>query len=334
MPGDVTGRPVSPPARVAVCVSTHNRSQLLPRLVEALIAQTIGPDALEVVIVDNGSSDDTWATLQELAADAPFALTVLRNQPGLGPAAGRNRAWRAARAPVIAFTDDDCVPTPQWLAAGLAVMERPGRRVAAGVVRAHPDQLESYRPFYYVPLVDSTVAFWFATANAFFARADLETVGGFDEKFRRVAAEDTELAWRIIETGSEPVFVETAVVYHDVRPSTVWQTIRAQSAWADIPAVFRRRPAARRALLYGGIFWKPTHPHLLLLVAASAAVARSRRSPLVLLAVPWLHDWLCVTPRSPDRVLRTAALPGQFLVDVAEIAAMLRGSLRHRTPVL
>src|SRR5262245_61414849 len=100
---------------VSVVVPTYRRAANLPRLVAALEAQTLPADRFEVVLVDNGSDDDTPAVLAELAASTRLHLVPLRIDVNEGPARARNAGWRASSAPLVAFTDDDCVPRPDWL---------------------------------------------------------------------------------------------------------------------------------------------------------------------------------------------------------------------------
>ena len=97
---------------VTVVAATHNRADRLAALLDALRAQTLGTERFDVVVVDDTSGDDTADVLAAAQARGDLALTVLRHATGRGPAAARNAGWRAARAPVIAFTDDDCRPSP------------------------------------------------------------------------------------------------------------------------------------------------------------------------------------------------------------------------------
>ena len=107
---------------IAVVAATHNRSDRLAALLDALRAQTLGSDRFEVVIVDDASSDGTRELLAEARGRGDLALTVLHQDSSRGPAAARNAGWRAATAPLVAFTDDDCRPSPGWLAAGLRAL--------------------------------------------------------------------------------------------------------------------------------------------------------------------------------------------------------------------
>lgn len=316
--------------QVTVCVSTRNRGHLLRRLVACLEAQTLGPRAFEVVIVDDGSTDGSWQLLQELAAGSTLDLTVLRNESSRGPAAGRNRAWRLGTGPVCAFTDDDCQPLPHWLEAGLAAVAH-GEVHAAGAVRAAPEDEGRIGPFSRFLVVNQHNARWFAAANLFVRRAALEAVGGFDERYRVAAGEDTELGVRLQEHGSRLVFAEHALVHHDVTTTTVGQLIADQRRWADIVGVFASHPAARREFLHHGVFWKRTHPRFLLLVLGLL----TRRPGVALAAsLPWLHERTCVDSRTDIGPERWTSLPGTLAIDAAEVAAMLRGSIRYRTPVL
>src|SRR5205823_3016543 len=93
------------------------RPDLLQRCLAALLAQNLAPADYEIIVADDAASDET-RRIVELSAAVPAARYVPVTGRH-GPAAARNRGWRAARAPIVAFTDDDCVPDPGWLGAGL-----------------------------------------------------------------------------------------------------------------------------------------------------------------------------------------------------------------------
>src|SRR5690349_10446198 len=114
--------PIAPAARpatlaISVVVPTRAREQLLARCLTSLLAQDIGAGRFEILVVDDAPSAATRATVMDCAQGAPHgpALRYLPNRGRHGPAAARNRGWRAARAPIVAFTDDDTVPAPDWL---------------------------------------------------------------------------------------------------------------------------------------------------------------------------------------------------------------------------
>jgi len=320
----------SPQPRVSVAVSSYGRAHLLPRLIGALERQTLPAQQFEVIVVDNASPDDTSAVLTKLASEAAVNLQPLRAVEQKGPAAGRNLAWRAARAPIVAFTDDDCVPAPTWLESGLAALNG-DTRVVVGRTAPPADQLDRATGAFARVLSVDGVRF-FETCNIFYRRADLFASGGFDEEFRQPAGEDTDLALRILDNRAQAVFAPDALVHHDVRPGKLASSLREATRWTDIPLVLRRHPAARGRLLHRWIFWKPSHPPAIL--AAVGLMAGLRWPPALVLVLPWLRHRLSVAPAAPGPRRRVAALPGALAIDLVEVGVMLRGSIRHHTIVL
>ena len=314
-----------------MCVSTRDRATRLPSLVQHLERQTLGPERFEAVIVDNGSSDDTWDVLQQLAAEASFRLTVLRNPPGKGPAAGRNRAWQAATASLCAFTDDDCLPVETWLEHVVAATAT-DELIAAGAVRPPVEQHRLLGAFTRSVWASEDTAAWCATANLVVRRADLEAVGGFDESFLNVSGEDTDLALRVRQRGRRFTFLADAVVEHPVELTTMTQLLRDQRRWADLVAVVARHPEARALLLHRRVFWKASHPSFLLM--AAGLLAARRRPGALALTLPWLHRRLCSHPVAETVGERVTTLPGVAVLDAHEVLVMARGSLRYRTVVL
>lgn len=288
------------------------------------------PSVGEVIVVDDASTDDTVAVAAEVARWFPVPVHVLRQPARRGPAAARNRGWRQARAPVVAFTDDDCVPSPRWLAAGLAAMDG-GPMAVVGRTEAPEDQLrEATTPFARVLEVhDSRFA---ETCNVFYRRSDLDAIGGFDERFRRPSGEDTRLALDLRVAGLEHRYEADALVHHDVRTGG-WRGAWSETGrWVDLPLVLAGRPWARRELAHHMVFWKPTHPPALGLVAG---LLLARRRPVALvLCGPWLWRRTLLDPACGSWLGRVRCLPGAAAIDLLEVAVMVRGSWRHRTLVL
>ncbi|HEU5082087.1 MAG TPA: glycosyltransferase family A protein [Acidimicrobiales bacterium] len=319
--------------RVSVVCSTYDRAPLVARLLRTLADQTLPADELEVVVVDNGSTDDTATVLERLAHEVPFRLRTLRHARNRGAAGGRNTGWRAAAAPVVAFTDDDCAPEREWLERGLAALEGVGPRTfAVGRTRPDPDE-EAWlrRPFSRSMSVEEPR--FYETCNVFYRRDDLEALGGFDEGFG-IGGEDTDLALRLLDAGGQAVWVPEAVVRHQVRPPSFRANLREARRWVDLPRVVGRHPGRRGELVHRRWFWKRAHPPTVLALAGMAAAA-GRRSPVPLVAATWwLWHRLATEPACPGPRRRVLALPGTFAIDATEVATMVRGSVRHRTVLL
>jgi glycosyltransferase involved in cell wall biosynthesis len=130
-----------------------------------------------------------------------------------GPAAARNCGWRAAEGQIIAFTDDDCIPDPEWLRSGVQALSDGHDGVSGKVV---VPLLKN--PSDYEKDTQGLERSEFITANCFYQRTVLEAVGGFDERFGLAWREDSDLYFTLLEAGYDLVQIDTALVYHPVRP--------------------------------------------------------------------------------------------------------------------
>ncbi|OYT98225.1 MAG: hypothetical protein CFE40_13245 [Burkholderiales bacterium PBB1] len=103
--------------KASVIVPTRNRADVLRRCLQSLTSQRTQADSFEVIVVDNGSTDETAAVAN--AFDGPLQLRLLHvHEPGLH--CGRHAGWRAARADVLMFADDDIEAEPGWVEAVVA----------------------------------------------------------------------------------------------------------------------------------------------------------------------------------------------------------------------
>lgn len=324
-----------PPA-ISVVVATHRRAAMLPRLVAALAAQEVD-GGFEAVIVDDASPDATWDTLTALVASSPFPLVPVRMARNVGPAAARNAGWRRARAPVVAFTDDDCVPQPGWLAALVAAVAA-GADLAQGRTVPHPAQLHRRRGFYRTIETTAETGFY-ETCNIAYRREVLERLGGFDERFRLPYGEDTDLAWRAKEAGCRSAFVPEALVWHEVFASNFAERLRDSRRREGVVLALARHPGLRRTL-DNPFFYRPTHPHALLAaagVAVAAARPRSLRGAVLAAALAAPYAWERTRGREGIWCRKREwplYLPAFLAADLADIAVLARASLRHRTLLL
>jgi GT2 family glycosyltransferase len=295
-----------------------------------------------VIVVDDGSADST----AELLADPPLPLRVVAGE-GRGPAAARNRGWRAAEADLVCFTDDDCRAAPGWVAAlvraagagsgddGAAGGRGPGGDDGPAVAvivqgRTEPEPAEAARQaaFTRSNLVTGPGRD-FHTCNIAYPRALLERLGGFDESYAHPAGEDTDLAWRALEAGAEPRFAPDALVWHAVHDVGPTALIRRARWRLDVPRLVKRHPGLRHHMLRG-VFWKREHAELAAALAGAALARRTRGASLVL-AVPYLRFCRGLHGSYAGTL---AQLPAHVAVDGAEMAALALGSARARTLVI
>ena len=309
---------------VSVVIPTRDRASRLEAALEALGAQTLEGERFEVVVVDDGSTDGT-ATL--LSDDRPRLRSV--RLPGRGPAAARNAGWRAARAPLVAFTDDDCEPDPDWLGALLEAHEANPDAVLQGVTRPIPREAPLLRrPFTRTRVIEEPSP-WFATCNIAYPRDLLERIGGFDELFPEALGEDTDLGWRALEQGARLEFAPRALVHHAVEELGAAGYMRHALRGADAVYAFRRHPGLRERTLQYGVFRNPSLARLALALAGVAMAHRHRGG--LLLTLPYARN---VAGRALSSDGGPALVPYLVAYDLVQAFTSLRGSVRHRTLVL
>jgi len=243
--------------RISVVMATYKRPRLLARCLDALLAQALPGDAYEIVVVDDGRTEDTRELVADYAIRAAARggpeLHYLRSHGTRGPAGARNRGWRAARGALIAFTDDDTIPDPRWLAEGEAAMAAPGRVAAWGRVHVPlPEQLTDNARN--TAGLENAV---FVTANAFVRTDALAAVGGFDERYERAWREDTDLYFALLAAFPHEgavVPAPRALVVHPVREAPFLVSIGQQAnmafdalLWKKYPALYDRHVGMRRA---------------------------------------------------------------------------------------
>ncbi|MFL6206853.1 MAG: glycosyltransferase family 2 protein [Acidimicrobiales bacterium] len=324
--------PERPDLVATVVVATHNRSSLLPRLVAALEGQDT--DSFEVVVVDDASTDDTWDALQGLAASSKIDLRAERLAANSGPATARNVGWRAARSAMVLFTDDDCIPQPGWVRALTGALAEVD--LAQGRTEPDPAQRTHHGPFSRTLRVTAEEGYY-QTCNIGYRRTVLDALGGFDERYRHPAGEDTDLGWRARESGAATRFVDDGVVYHDVRPSRFLVHLRDTWRWGSCVLTVKQHPGLRD-LIWRRVFLRGTHPPALLggaglLIAAVPAFGVGRWAGVVLL-LPYLDLRIRRWPLQGGPRRRIAAIPGAFVADLAESLVMVISSVRYRTLVL
>ncbi len=250
-----------------------------------------------------------------------------------GPTDQRNVGWRATSAPLVAFTDDDCRPSPRWLERLLAAAE--GQSFLQGRTEPDPDERHLLRGLARTRSVIGPSP-WFPCCNMAYPRLVLQELGGFDESFV-FGAEDTDLALPAPAAGSRCRYVDDAVIWHAVLSRNALSAARDAFAAPTFPLLLAKHPYYRRHL-YLAAFRNRTHATLSLGLAAGALL-RHHRALATAALMPYLADMvrgnLVPGRRSPRAVARLAAhLPARFLIDLLEIVGTARAAASHRVAML
>ena len=332
--------------RVSVVMVTRDRRELLARALDALAVQTRPAD--EVLVVDNGSSDGTGQLLAErVHAQQPPGLQLVPAPASLSVAEARNAAVAASSGEVIAFTDDDCRPRPQWLEALLA-----GFAGGVGLVqgRTVADPSLELRPLSRTQWTPAEFGLY-ETCNIAYRRAALDAAGpaaphgpfdlGFADQIsgllgrwfgRYPFGEDTELGWRVKRAGADSRFAVHAVVEHHVFPPDPALQIRRGILSAGFPLLLERVPELREVFLWHRYVLGSQRLRVWAAFGGLGLAAATRTPAPALLAVP--YAWRLAQPHRRGRKPRLRAAPVVIAKDLVETGALVYGSLRARRLVL
>lgn len=317
---------------VSVVVPSHGRLLRLRWLLNALEEQTLERDRFEVVVVHDYADGQAAAMIDSHPLAASGVLRSIRIAPEQARASRqRNIGWREARAPAVAFVDDDCRPAPEWLGELLAVARTSPRAIVQGTVVGDPLESEVFlRPLVrtlWVEPPDPRAQ----TANILYPRALLEAVGGFDESM--VVGEDMELCLRCRRAGAPLVAAPAAVVFHAVEAFTLHGWSRVNRKWQDLPLMLKAQPRLRRYKPLG-VFW--TWRHVRAWTAVAGTIAGLARGEALLLVLPYLLlDVVSRRGFSPKPLLIALSEgPRVIAGDAIELAWFARGSVRHRSLLL
>ncbi len=195
-------------ATIQLC--TYNRRALLERVLDACFEQTVDGDAYEVVLVNDGSTDDTRALVERMRPLAPCKFVAI-DRPNGGLAKARNTGIAAATGERIIFIDDDVLPLPNFVEEHL----RSGTRYPSNIVRGGAINVESFDDL--PPPVWSIRNYsgnYFWTTNVSVPLETLRNVGGFDETFAEYGWEDIDVGLRLRAARVRATFNRRALVYH------------------------------------------------------------------------------------------------------------------------
>lgn len=222
----------------SVVVPTYERHATLSRLVQLLADQSCRD--FEVIVVDQ--SPQPWPDRdRNEGMDLHYVHTDVR-----GAVAARNTGASIASGSVIAFTDDDCEPSPDWLAAARRAFEQADIAGLEGLILSDRLNDPDWRP-----VTNSGFEGGFMTANLFIRTAVFHAIGGFDLRFDHPHfREDTDLGWRAQQLGSIP-FSHEAWVYHPPQPRALdRESLAERSRFFEKDALLLRKHPVKYCELF------------------------------------------------------------------------------------
>ena len=163
-----------------------------------------------MIVADDENNLATKTLIVRMKAENPqHNFVYTRVEPLHGPASARNAGWRRAKGELIAFTDDDCLPNPDWLSCGLAAIDTHVDAAWGKVIVPLPEHPTDFQL--------NTAGLskeQFVSANCFCRKSTIEKINGFDERFYKPWREDSDLYFTLVEEGANVRYVPSMIVYH------------------------------------------------------------------------------------------------------------------------
>ncbi len=207
------------PIEFSIVIPTYNRPKQLARCLASLARLDYPRERFEVIVVDDCSPTDLSPIVA--GADSSLNLRLIRQNTNGGPAKARNAGAADARRPFIAFTDDDCAPSPDWLTRFAdRLSERPDVMVGGHSVNVLHGNIYSAASQALIDYIyghfnrDPERSTFFASNNMAMSLAQFRQIGGFDPALPRAAGEDRDLCDRWLFAGFGMVYEPRVKLLH------------------------------------------------------------------------------------------------------------------------
>lgn len=260
-----------PEKNISVVIPAFNCEKTIAQSLTAILHQTLAESILEIIVVDDGSTDGTFLLVKSFKGVRGI------EQQNAGPACARNRGSKESRGEFIFFTDSDCVPEKDWLEKSLRHFTDFSVGVVAGSYGiANQENLLArciykeiiFRHHVRMPKYPKS----FGSYNFGVRRNIFSEVGGFNESYRHASGEDNDLSYKILKRGYKIYFEKESLVRHYF-PTGLIRYLKEQFAhgfWRV--RMYRDHPRMARGDDY--TFWKDiAEPPVVLLFLLSAGLA-------------------------------------------------------------
>lgn len=225
----------------SVIIPAYNARNTIEKCMLALTNQSVPKENYEVIVVDDGSTDNTAEMVKK------FQVKYF-HQPNHGPATARNKGVREAKGEIILFTDADCVPRDNWIEEMAKPFENPEVMAVKGAYKTEQKtliarfaQVEFEERFNMLKKAESIDMV--DTYSAGYRKSVFLSLGGFDPSFPFANNEDTELSYKMSRAGHRMVFKPNAIVYHFGHPDSIRKYARLKfwrGYWRMV--VYKRYP--------------------------------------------------------------------------------------------
>lgn len=208
---------------ISIIIPTYNRKDRLKQCLESIFKQDYPQEKIEIIVIDDGSSDGTAQMLDELLKEQPNFRYFF--QMHKGPAAARNLGIKQAKGEIIGFTDNDCVLKRNWVKEMISAHRLEDGIIAiGGLTKINPHNIKTaVSQFLSDGAIKTNIngkadVIFFPTCNVSFKK-DCLNGEEFNELFPLPAGEDLDFFWRLFKNGNRFVYRQDIEIFHDRHPS-------------------------------------------------------------------------------------------------------------------
>lgn len=196
---------------VSIVIPAFNAGRSIPKAIQGCLDQDYPKENLEIIVVDDGSTDDTRKIVQAY----PVIYIAQRNQ---GPAKARNTGWIQAKGDIICFIDSDCIPernlisklTENYTSDEIGAVG--GSYGIANIQSLLADCIHREIVYRHSRMLQNVQAL--GSYNLSVRKSVLEEIGGFNEEYKMASGEDNDLSYRILKKHYLLIFDKDAIVFH------------------------------------------------------------------------------------------------------------------------
>jgi len=221
---------------ISIIIPAYNSEKTIGKTIESLLKQNYSKKNYEIIIVDDGSSDNTQDTILK------FKQVRLIKQNHKGPATARNLGATNAKGAILLFTDADCVLDKNWIKEMVKPFTNPEIIGVSGTYKTlNNDNFMARFIGYEIEerherMKRQKFIDFIGTFSAAYRKKIFLKFGGFDTRFKTSSGEDPELSYRIDKAGLKMVFQPKAIVFHP-HPNSLWKYLKQKykrAVWRNL----------------------------------------------------------------------------------------------------
>lgn len=303
--------------KISIVIPTYKRPALLKRCLQALIAQDFKEEDYEIIVVTDGLDEETNNMFSEVGLFSSFRNICCYSLPfRKGPAAARNAGWRIARGRLILFTDDDCIPSINWIKNFYNAFQFYGQYDMAltGKIVVPLPPLPTDFELNTAKLEEGE----FVTANCACTKKTLEMVNGFDEAFTMAWREDSDLEFRLLKKQVPIKKIEEAIVIHPARKAPWGVSLKEQRKSMFNALLFKKHPELYKEKI-GSPVLRNYYLMIVLLVTFFAEWFRDAK----IIALICLAVWLYLTVAFILKRLNNASLSIKHITEMIATSILI-----------